>query len=60
MSFQKGDLILVPQDQYSPEELVIITKILPEMGDYEIYDTATGEYDFYIKEYLDEAGQKIG
>jgi hypothetical protein len=60
MKYQIGDLIKVPEDKYSPEELVIITKVLPETRYYEIYDIIKGENDSYIQEYLDEAGHKVG
>lgn len=60
MKYQIGDLIKVPEDKYSPEELVIITKVLPETRYYEIYDIIKGENDSYDQEYLDEAGQKVG
>jgi hypothetical protein len=60
MKYQIGDLIKVPEDKYSPEELVIITKVVPETSHYEIYDIIKGENDSYDQEYLDEAGQKVG
>jgi len=60
MKYQVGDLIKVPEDKYSPEELVIITKVLPETRYYEIYDFIKGENDSYIQEYLDECGEKVG
>ena len=60
MKYQVGDLIKVPEDKYSPEELVIITKVLPETRYYEIYDFIKGENDSYIQEYLDVCGEKVG
>ena len=60
MKFKVGDLIKVPEDKYSPEELVIITKVLPETRYYEIYDFIKGENDSYIQEYLDVCGEKVG
>ena len=60
MKFKVGDLIKVPEDKYAPEELVIITKVLPETRYYEIYDFIKGENDSYIQEYLDVCGEKVG
>jgi len=62
MKYQVGDLVKVPEDKYSPEELIIITRIDLQHCYYHFYDVQTGQIadDFYICEYLDEVGEKVG
>ena len=39
--FKKGDLISIPEDKFSAEEILIIINILEEEQLYEIYDVVS-------------------
>jgi hypothetical protein len=59
--FKKGDLISIPEDKFSAEEMVIIIGFLEEEGGlYEIYDVITKVKDFYSFDYLESIGTKVG
>jgi hypothetical protein len=58
--FKKGDLISIPEDNYSAEEMVIIIGILEEEELYEIYDVISKVKDFYYFKLIESIGTKLG
>jgi hypothetical protein len=59
--FKKGDLISIPEDKFSAQEMVIIIGVIEEEGGlYEIYDVISKVKDFYSFDYLESIGTKVG
>ena len=57
--FKKGDLISIPEDKFSAEEIVIIIGILEEEELYEIYDVISQVKDFYSFNLIEGIGRKL-
>ena len=57
--FKKGDLISIPEDKFSAEEIIIIIGILEEEQLYEIYDVISQVKDFYSFNFIESIGRKL-
>ena len=57
--YKKGDLISIPEDKFSAEEILIIINILEEEQLYEIYDVISQVKDFYSFNLIEGIGRKL-